>query len=63
MTVLLQNTHSGSLNTSKPRRKTHVYRRGPAWRSRASRDHSVCIGSDIKALCAHGEEDRALSEA
>jgi len=63
MTVLLQNTHFGSLNTSRLLRKTHEYRRRPAWRSRTSRDHPVCIGSDIKALCAHGDEDRASSEA
>jgi hypothetical protein len=63
MTVLSQKTYSGSLNTSRLRRKTHVHRRRHTWRNRASRDHSVRIGADIKALCAHGNEDKASFEA
>jgi hypothetical protein len=63
MTVLSQKTYSGSLKTSRLRRKTHVHWRRPTWRNRASPGHSAIIGSDIKTLCAHGNEDRASSAA
>jgi hypothetical protein len=54
-------TYSGYLKTSRLRRKTHVHWRRAAWRNRASPGHSAIIGSDIKTLCAHGNEGRASS--
>ena len=63
MTVVSHKAHSWSLNTLRLRRKTHVYRRRHTWRNRAGRAYSASNGSNIKGLCAHGEEDRASSEA
>ncbi len=59
---LSHKTHAGSLNTSRPRRTTHVHRRRHTWHHRASPDHSVRLGADIRARCAHGDDDSASSE-
>ena len=63
MTVVSHKAHSWSLNTLRLRRKTHVYRRRHTWRSRPGRDHSASNGSNIKGLCAHGNEERASCDA